>query len=170
MPKSPLKYYEIEIICSWKELDIESYIKKTNKSQIKINVRDILIEKEGLIFKEKPEIEYDYKLEWKKLTINIIDFISPVLLKKLDIDNKKWTDKDKTIIEDFKQIIDSIAIDVDFDGNLFNAEIIDNPSKKELIKWNYECVYKETWKQTIAMKIIDILWEDLFITFDIDIK
>ncbi|MBS8122034.1 DNA methyltransferase [Candidatus Vampirococcus lugosii] len=91
--KSPLKYYDVELICSGKELDIENYIKKTNNTQIKIIVRDILIEKEGLIFKEKPELEYDYKINGKELNINIIDFISPVLLKKLDIDNKKTSGK-----------------------------------------------------------------------------
>ena len=90
------------------------------------------------------------------------------MLKKLDIDNKKSTEK--TIIEDYTQVIDSIAIDIDYDENLFNAEIIDNPPKKEVVKWAYEWEYKKVWKQTVAMKIIDILWEELFITFDIDIK
>lgn len=166
--KSPLKYYWVEIICSWKELDIESYIKKTNKTEVKIIVRDILIEKEWLVFKEKPSLEFSKSLVWKTLKIEIIDFISPVLLKKLEIDNKSWNDK--TIIEDFKQIIDSVAIDIDFDWNLFNAEIIDNPTKKETIKWTYEWEYKKTWKQTVAIKMIDILGEELFETFEMDVK
>ena len=106
--------------------------------------------------------------KWENFKLNIDDFISPVLLKKLEIDNKSWNDK--TIIEDFKQIIDSVAIDIDYDWNLFNAEIIDNPWKKELVKWTYEWEYKKTWKQTVAIKIIDILGEELFETFEMDVK
>jgi len=88
LSKSPLRYYDVEIICSGRELDIEAYIRKTNTTQIKLIVRDILIEKEGLIFKEKPTLEYTHSLSGKTLSITLLDFISPVLLKKLDIDNK----------------------------------------------------------------------------------
>lgn len=168
LSKSPLRYYDVEIICSGRELDIETYIRKTNTTQIKLIVRDILIEKEGLIFKEKPTLEYTHSLSGKTLSITFSDFISPVLLKKLDIDNKWATEK--TVIEDFKSIIDSVAIDIDYDGELFNAEIIDTPSKKQMIQGSYEWEYKATGKQTIAIKIIDILWEELFETFDIEIR
>lgn len=168
LSKSPLRYYDVEIICSGRELDIENYIKNAKTTQIKLIVRDILIEKEGLIFKEKPTLEYTHTLSEKTLSITLSDFISPVLLKKLDIDNKWATEK--TIIEDFKSIIDSVAIDIDYDGELFNAEIIDTPSKKQMIQGSYEWEYKATGKQTIAIKIIDILWEELFETFDIEIR
>lgn len=168
LSKSPLRYYDVEIICSGRELDIESYIRKTNTTQIKLIVRDILIEKEGLIFKEKPTLEYAHSLSGKTLSITLSDFISPVLLKKLDIDNKWATEK--TVIEDFKSVIDSISIDIDYDGELFNAEIIDTPSKKQMIQGSYEWEYKTTGKQTIAIKIIDILWEELFETFDVEIR
>ncbi len=168
LSKSPLRYYDVEVICSGRELDIESYIRKSNTSQIKVIVRDILIEKEGLIFKEKPTLEYTQKLWGNKLAITLTDFISPVLLKKLAIDNKSG--KDKTIIEDYKSVIDSIAIDIDYDGELFNAEIIDSPNKKWIIKGIYEWEYKKKGKQTVAIKVIDILWEELFETFDIAVK
>ena len=52
-------------------------------------------------------------------------------MRRLEIENKNKTDKEQAKIENHKQIIDSIAIDVDYDGDLFNAEIIDTPSKKE---------------------------------------
>ena len=167
---SPLKYYDIEIICSGKELDIDTFIKKSNTTNCEIKARDILIEKEGLIFKEKPTVETDVSVEKNKLNIFIKDFISPVLMKKLEIENNGKSDKVE--IADFRQIIDSIAIDVDYDWKLFNAEIIDNPWKKEVVKWEYEWVYdtKTKGKQTVAMKIIDILWEELFETYDINVK
>lgn len=179
--RSPLKYKDIQIICSGKELDSDDYIARIKKEwklnkDIDIQIKDLLVEKEWLLFKEKPYIEYkiDRNTEkntegnknnlktWQNLTFTITDFISPVLLKKLDIENK-WT-SDKVIIEDRKQTIDSVAIDVDYDWNLFNAEIIDSPSKKELIQWKYDLW--ELKDGIIAIKIIDILWEELFLTVD----
>ncbi len=165
---SPLKYYDIDIICSGKELDIEAYIRKKNTTSCTINVRDILIEKEGIIFKEKPVLECKIEVKKSDLSISINDFISPVLLKKLEIENKGKSDK--TLIEDRKQTIDSIAIDADYDDKLFNAEIIDNPSKKETVKGSYSWQYSKKGKFTLAIKIIDILGEELFETYDIEVK
>lgn len=165
---SPLKYYDIELICSGKELDIEAFIKKNNTTNCTIKVKDILIEKEWLIFKEKPTVETGVSIDKNQLKISIKDFISPVLMKKLELENKNKSEK--VIIEDYKQIIDSIAIDVDYDWKLFNAEIIDNPWKKEVVKWKYEWEYKTKWNQTVAIKIIDILGEELFETYDVVVK
>jgi hypothetical protein len=65
-----------------------------------------------------------------------------------------------------------VAIDVDYDWKLFNAEIIDTPSKKEIISGDYTREYKDKdkWKQTVAIKIIDILGEELFETYDVVVK
>ena len=68
---------------------------------------------------------------------------------------------------DFKQIIDSVAIDVDYSGDLFNAEIIDLPAKRELIKADYSWEYNKKGKYTVAVKIIDVLGEEYFETFNI---
>lgn len=172
--KSPLKYKDIQIICSGKELDSDDYIIRAKREwklnkDVDIQIKDLLVEKEGLLFKEKPYIEYKLektekvsKENWESIILTITDFISPVLLKKLDIENK-WK-SDKIMIEDRKQAVDSIAIDIDYDWVLFNAEIIDSPSKKELVQWIYDL-----WsikEGIIAIKMIDILWEELFLTID----
>ena len=72
--------------------------------------------------------------------------------------------------EDFRQVIDSVAIDTDYDGKLFNAEVMDFPTKKEIIKAKYEWDYKKSGKNTVAVKVVDVLGEEYFETFEVDAK
>ncbi len=160
------------IICSGMELDCLDYLKKENKTGVNVEVRDILRDKKNLIFKKKPEakiiVETQSFASGKKLDIEIKEFISPILMRKLEIENKKsLKKKHEAKVEDFKQIIDSVAIDIDYNGKLFNAEIMDVPSKKEIVKGKYEWAYKKAGKNTVAVKIVDVLGEEYFESFKV---
>lgn len=157
----------VTVFCSGLEMDALDYLKKKNDTGVEVDVRDILLDKQGVIFKQKPEAEISVKPKGGKVTVKIDDFISPILMRKLEIENDKTLKKEaKAKVEDFRQIIDSVAIDVDYDGKLFNAEIIDVPAKNELIKAEYEIEYAKKGKQTLAIKIVDVLGEEYFETFE----
>jgi len=159
------------VVCSGAELDTLDYIKKENNTGVDIKVRDILTDKKNLVFKEKPEAAIKVSVENKEATVEITDFHSVILMRKLEVENAKILDKQsKAKVEDFRQIIDSVAIDVDYDGQLFNAEIIDLPSKKEVIKTVYKYPLNKTGKSTIAVKIVDVLGEEYFETFVVEVK
>lgn len=159
----------IMVICSGAELDVEDYLKKENKSGVKVVIRDILNDKKNLIFKQKPEAKIKVEAKDKKLTVTIQEFYSPILMRKLELENEKVIDvKDKAKVEDFRQIIDSITIDVDYDGKLFNAEIMDLPEKKEVIATTYSYTYEKGGKYTVAVKIVDVLGEEYFETFNVE--
>lgn len=124
-------------------------------------MRDILTNKQNLIFKQKPEAKIKLNKKGAKATLKIEEFLSPILIRKLELENKKTLKDDyKAKIKDFRQTIDSVAIDIDYNGKLFNAEIMDLPSKKEVIKGEYEFDYKG--KGEIAIKIVDVLGEEYF--------
>ena len=157
------------VICSGMELDVMDFIKKENKTGVKIEVRDILTDKKNLIFKKKPEAKIDVKAKDKKLFVELKDFFSPILMRKLEIENEKVLKKDhKAKVEDFKQIIDSVAIDVNYNGKLFNAEVMDLPEKKEVIKAKYSWEYQKKGKYTVAIKVVDVLGEEYFETFEVN--
>jgi site-specific DNA-methyltransferase (adenine-specific)/adenine-specific DNA-methyltransferase len=157
------------IICSGMELDVMDFIKKENKIGIKIEVRDILTDKKNLIFKKKPEAKIDVKVKDKKLSVELKDFYSPILMRKLELENEKVLKKDhKAKVDDFKQIVDSVAIDVDYNGKLFNAEVMDLPEKKETIKAKYSWDYEKKGKYTVAIKVVDVLGEEYFETFEVN--
>lgn len=157
------------VICSGMELDVLDFIKKENTTGVKIEVRDILTDKKNLIFKKKPEAKIDVKAKDKKLSVELKDFYSPILMRKLEIENEKVLKKDhKAKVEDFKQIIDSVAIDVDYNGKLFNAEVMDLPHKKKVIKAKYSWEYPKKGKYTVAIKVVDVLGEEYFETFEVN--
>ncbi len=160
----------VVLICSGAELDVEDYIKKENNTGVNLAARNILNDKKNLIFKKKPEAKIETQVSGNKLKVTIKEFYSPILMRKLELENEKLVDKrNEAKVEDFKQIIDSVAIDIDYDGKLFNAEIIDLPDKKEVIKAIYEYTYTNKGKSVIAVKIIDVLGEEYFETFEIKI-
>lgn len=156
------------VICSGMELDVADYLKKENKTGVKIDVRDITTDKKNLVFKKPPEAKIEVKIKDKKLSVSLKEFYSPILMRKLEIENSKAIKKEyQAKVEDFRQIIDSVAVDVDHTGDLFNAEIMDLPTKRELIKANYSWEYSKKGKYTVAIKIVDVLGEEYFETFNI---
>ncbi|HOX30539.1 MAG TPA: site-specific DNA-methyltransferase [Candidatus Paceibacterota bacterium] len=168
--KSGEPVYEegVLVICSGVELDVSDFIKKENKTGVKIDVRDIQTDKQNLIFKQKPEAKIKVKAAGGKLEVKVLDFHSPILMRKLEIENSKVVKKEnRAKVGDFRQIIDSVAVDVDYNGKLFNAEIMDLPDKKEVIKADYSWDYKKKGDYTVAVKVVDVLGEEYFETFNV---
>ncbi len=164
----PLYEEGVLMICSGMELDVLDFLKKENKTGVRIEVRDILIDKQNLIFKKKPEARIDAQMKDGKLIVELKDFYSPILMRKLEIENGKALKKaTRAKVGDFKQIIDSVAIDVDYDGKLFNAEKMDLPERGEVIAAKYSWDYAKKGKHCIAVKIIDVLGEEYFETFEV---
>lgn len=156
------------IIASGVELDVADFLKRENKTGVKVEIRDILTDKKNLIFKKKPEAKIEVKAKDKKLSVELKEFYSPILMRKLELENGKVLKKDRQAkVGDFKQIIDSVAVDVDYNGKLFNAEIMDLPTKKELIKAKYSWEYPKKDKYTVAVKVVDVLGEEYFETFEV---
>ena len=166
----PIYEEGVLVICSGMEQDVPDFIKKENKTGVKIECRNILTDKEGLIFKKKPEAKIKVHTKDKKLIVKLLDFYSPILEQKLEIENKKIIDKNQQgMVEDFKQIIDSIAIDVNYNGKLFSPEVIDLPDKKETIQAQYSWDYTKEGAYTIAIKVVDVLGEEYFETFQVNV-
>ncbi len=164
----PVYEESVLIIASGVELDVSDFLKKGNKTGVKVEIRDILTDKKNLIFKKKPEAKIEVKAKDKKLSVELKEFYSPILMRKLELENGKVLKYDRQAkVADFKQIIDSVAIDVDYNGKLFNAEIMDLPTKKELIKAKYSWEYPKKGKYVVGVKIVDVLGEEYFETFEV---
>lgn len=163
-------FYEqgVIVICSGAEPDILDTLKNENKTGVKIEVRDLLADKENLVFKQTPEASITAKTDGNRLILAVEEFFSPLLMRKLSLENER-SQGEKSKVSDFKQLIDSVAVDVDYNGELFNAEIMDVPDKKALVAGNYEWQYDKPGKYTIAVKITDVLGEEYFETLPVTV-
>ena len=162
---------DVVVICSGMELDVRDFLKKENKTGVSIKLYDILTDTKDLIFKQYPESTVKVAAEGTNLAVEIEEFYSPLLMRKLELENGRMLKKEREAkVSDFKQIVDSVAIDVDYDGKLFNAEVMDLPSKKEVIAGSYEWKYTKKGKYTVAIKIIDVLGEEFFETYEVEAK
>ncbi len=162
---------DVIVICSGMELDVRDFLKKENKTGVSIKLYDILTDTKDLIFKQYPESRVKVVAKGTNLAVEIEEFYSPLLMRKLELENGKMLKKEREAkVSDFKQIVDSVAIDVDYDGKLFNAEVMDLPNKKEVIVGSYEWEYAKKGKYTVAIKIIDVLGEEFFETYDVEAK
>lgn len=164
LKKRPNEDRNITVVCLGKELTIDPAIEEWNKKHPinKIEVIELKTDKKyGNFLIHKPdEAKVKIKRKDNKAIIEILDFISPTIIERLNIDNTLF----KVKIPDFRCMIDCVLIDTNYDGKTFHIVYSDVPEKKnDLIKGKYELEIPKT-KTKIAVKIVDMLGEEVIIT------
>jgi len=168
LKKRPNEDRDITIVCLGKELAVESWVEEWNKKHPVNKIRLIELKtdkKYGNFLIHKPA-EAKVKVERiakNKALIEIQNFISPTIIERLNIDNKLF----KIKIPDFRSMMDTILIDTNYNGNTFHIVYSDVPEKKNnLVKGKYEIEISAD-KAKIAVKIIDMLGEEVLNIFEI---
>jgi len=161
LKKRPDEDRDITVVCLGKELAVDPEIDEWNKKHPvnKIEVIELKTDKKyGNFLIHKPD-EAKVKIERKdnKAIIEILDFISPTIIERLNIDYALF----KVKIPDFRSMIDYVLIDTNYDGKTFHIVYSDVPEKKDdLIKGKYELEIPKD-KTKIAVKIVDMLGEEV---------
>lgn len=144
-PGKPVE--DIAIICMGHEPDLKGAIEaELGEYKVNVEVVDILRDKKELQLKR--EAEADIILENGKLVINT--FFPLNLMQKLSLQRE--------YVEDWKQLVESIMIDWNYDGAIMHPELMDIPETEELVKGVYD-VPKDAGN--IKVKITDLLSESL---------
>jgi site-specific DNA-methyltransferase (adenine-specific)/adenine-specific DNA-methyltransferase len=170
---------KVIVICSGAELDVRDFVKKENNTGVEIEIRDIQIDKKELDFKKPTEANISYSVKGNKLTIDVKDYYSPLLMKRLELENeKRLSVAERVQLFDYRQALEHIVIDVNYgEGQKkgtdisFNAEIfIHKENKGGLVETTHEYSYDKKGTYTVAVKIVDVLGEEYFETHEIVIK
>lgn len=144
-PNDPVD--KITLVCMGHEPDLKgAFLQMVGKFNIDCEIVDILKDKTSLEFKRDSEadIEFDGK------TLTIKEFFPMNLLQKLSLQKEN--------VENWRQLVDSVLIDYNYDGAVLNPQIIDVPEKDGLVKGVYSIPSNHG---TIKVKITDLLSESL---------
>ena len=105
----------------------------------------------------------EIKRECENVVIKIKNFISPTIIERLSIDARLVKPK----ITDFRSMIDVVLIDTAYNGKVFNIAYSDVPEKKDdFVEGTYKLPISKG-KKVIAVKIIDMLGEEIIVTKEI---
>lgn len=144
-PNQPVE--RITIVCMGHEPDLKGALEQELRDyKIDVEIVDILRDKKDLQFKRDSEAEI--VREGNKLIIRA--FYPMNLMQKLSLK--------KEYVEDWRQLVDSIMIDWNYDGVVMQPTVTDVPGKNELVKGIYNI--PENFG-TIKVKITDLLSESL---------
>jgi DNA modification methylase len=144
-PTAPVE--KITIVCMGHEPDFKAAIEQDlNPYKVDIEIVDILKDKQNLTFKREPEA--DIVREGSKLVIR--QFFPMNLLQKLSLQ--------KETVSDWRQLVESVMIDFNYDGAVLQPSVIDIPDKNSFVSGVYDIPADAG---SIKVKITDLLSESL---------
>lgn len=144
-PNKPVE--KITLVCMGHEPDLAAQLEKEVRPfNIDVEVVDILRDKSNLEFRR----DSDAKITTQGKYLEIEKFYPMNLLQKLSLQQEN--------VEDWRELVESIMIDWNYDGAVLEPKEVDIPGKNELVKGRYKIPDNAG---TIAVKITDLLSESL---------
>lgn len=138
---------KIKIICMGHEADLKAALEQELSSyKLEIEILDILRDKSDLQFKR----ESDANVVKENGKVIIKEFYPMNLLQKLSMQ--------KESVDEWRQLVESVFIDWNYDGETMCPAICDIPEKNEYVQGVYEIPSDAT---RIKIKITDLLSESL---------
>ncbi len=144
-PKKPVEH--ITLVCMGHDPDLKATLQQEVKPfELDIEVLDILRDRSDLQFKR--DSEADIAIEGGYLVIKA--FYPLNLLGKLSIQQEN--------VEDWREMVESVMIDWNYDGAVLEPKTVDIPGKNDLVQGRYPVPDDAG---TIRIKITDLLSESL---------
>jgi len=143
-PNKPVEH--LLLVCMGHEPDLAAALQNQVPYKLDIEVVDILRDKSKIEFKR----DSDAKIIVKNDKLIIDKFYPMNLLQKLSLQKEN--------VEDWKELVESIKIDFNYDGSIFEPTLLDISEKNELVIGEYN-IPKDAGN--IKIKITDLLSESL---------
>jgi adenine-specific DNA-methyltransferase len=135
------------LVCMGHEADLAAHLQKeVAPYKLDIEVVDILRDRSKLEFKRDSEA----RIKTTETELVIEKFYPMNLLQKLSLFKEN--------VEDWRELVESVMIDFNYDGAIFQPTLVDIPDKNELVTGKYEIPADAG---NIRVKITDLLSESL---------
>lgn len=141
-PNKPVE--SILLICMGHETDLKAHLEQESGYKLNVQVVDILRDKADIQFKRDSEANISVTND----RLEVINFYPMNLLQKLSLQ--------KESVNEWRELVESVMIDWNFDGAVMEPKVIDIPSKKEFVSGSYDI---PSDAGTIKIKITDLLSE-----------
>ena len=148
-PTRPVE--KLLLVCMGHQPDLAAALQNEVSFKLDIEVVDILRDKSGLEFKRESEA----KIIRRDGHLIIEQFYPMNLLQKLSLMKEN--------VEDWKELVESIKVDFNYDGKVLNPSLTDLPEDDKLVKGVYP-IPEDVG--TIRVKITDLLSESLEVTVE----
>ena len=128
-------------------------LSEINRIEI-VDVRD-----ESIYAFSPAQAKIEIKKQGKKATVRLLDYISPTILERMNIDRTVFDEQ----LTDFRAQIDCVLVDTDHDGKHFNITHSEVPAGRKDLVPNEFSVSLPRANTKVAVKIIDMLGEETMI-------
>lgn len=144
-PNEPV--LKLTVVCMGHEPDLGAELKRAlSNYKVDIEIVDILTDRKDLQFKR--DAQGEVAIEGGKLVIK--NFYPLNLMQKLSMQRDN--------VDEWRQLVESVMVDFNYDGAVLSPAVIDVPDKNELVKGVYS-IPENAGK--IKVKITDLLSESL---------
>ena len=159
---------DIVLVCLGKELAADAWLEDWNKLRSKTSVPNKIEVIElrtdakygGFMMHEPDEAEVKMERDGDEIKVKINNYISPTIIKRLKDQSGVLAPQ----IDDWRCMVDSVMIDANYDGKVFNITFTDVPEKKDdLVAGEYTFTADHN-NQNVAVKITDMLGEEVLVT------
>jgi len=164
----PEEERDICVVCLGKEIAADGWLEDWNRLRKqgdvpnKIEVIELRTDpRYGKFFMHQPATaKVSITRDPGKIRVEIQDFISPTIIERLKQQSGLLTPQ----IDDWRAMVDSVMIDLAYNGEVFNVAYADVPPKKsDLMAGQYDLEAPEG-ETTVAVKITDMLGEEVLVT------
>ncbi|MCE5239789.1 site-specific DNA-methyltransferase [bacterium] len=156
-------------VCLGKELTTDAWLEDHNRlrrgknAANRIEVIELRTDARygGFLQHEPATARVTIKREREEIAVTIKDFCSPTIIKRL----QQQAGIVQAHIDDWRQMVDCVMIDPAYDGEVFNIALSDVPEKKaDFVEGEYRLPASKGRKTTVAVKIMDMLGEEVLVT------
>ena len=148
-----------------RELSTQAWLDEWNRHRPinKIRLIDLRTDpKHGRFFEHRPATaRVTFERTVDRIQVRIDDFLSPSILERLSGEEGILAPS----IDDWRAMVDSVAIDTAYDGTIFDVELIDIPARRsDLVDGAYELAAPgEHADRPAAVRITDMLGEEVLV-------
>ncbi|MDP4300030.1 site-specific DNA-methyltransferase [Leptothrix discophora] len=168
----PTEERDVMVVCLGWQHDARAWVETYNRNRPvnKLHVVELRTDRKlGGIIKHEPltaQVNAERMGDGAsaKLVVEVQDVVSPTIMQRLNLEQGVF----RAQITDWRAVVDCILIDPQYDGQVFNVALADVPERKQdLVNGRYEMPAQPAGS-TVAVKIIDMLGEEVIVTKAID--